>query len=91
MTNFLINHEWKRNPGLSSGDLAILKLQDGFTYSVKCIVQSVTSNNIKGHVEAVFDAQSGETGGELVQHEMKNKEISFTTQHVFRVIKKNAP
>ncbi|MEX2162642.1 MAG: hypothetical protein WD823_00145 [Sulfuricaulis sp.] len=88
MTNFLINQEWKKNPSLASGDLAILKFQDGFTYSIKCIVKSVASNNINGHIEAVFDAQSG---GELVQHAMKNKKISFTTQHVFKVIKRNAP
>lgn len=88
MIDFLINQEWKKNPSLSPGDLAILKFQDGFAYSVKCIVESVSSNKVKGHVEAVFDTQSG---GELRQHEMENKVMSFTTQHVFKVVKKNAP
>jgi hypothetical protein len=55
---FEVNSNFVQLPTISAGDIVHLRHCGGFTYDIKCIVNSTSTDQIEARVEAIFDSCS---------------------------------
>lgn len=79
MREWIENELSDENPVIDVGDIVHFKVHDGFRYFVKAIVTALDEETLDAEVEAVFDGEEGEAGGQVSVSQNRIDELAGET------------